>query len=579
MINTLLIVIALLAPAQDSSLVRLLKGGKIPAERQGTVIDMFGRRGTAADLTYLLGRVVAPEGFESTLRRRALDALADAARNRGTRPDGDLAPIMSLAADPALDPDTRARAARLAGLWTLPGALEPLAALASADATPAAVRAAAVEALANLGEPARARLESLDSDGRPTVVRALAVAALARHDLAAAADRAAALLAASSDADDLTPLVAAFVNRQGGPEALAAALARRHLAADPARRALRALYALGRADAPLVAALSAAAGLDAEVAPLSDSEMAALVAEVQASGDAARGERVFRRTDLNCLGCHAVAGVGNAIGPDLGPIGTTSPPDYLLRSLFTPDEAIKEQFHTLVILTVDGQVFHGIVADRDDQRVILKEATGATRAIPISEIEEEKPGGSLMPKGLTNLMTRGELVDLVRYLGELGRPGPYALPPAPVVRRWRVFRDVPADLQRGWPETVQVYLQLLNADAARWTPAYALHSGDLPLADLASTAGGPVLYLLAEVDVADAGDLVARLDDPAGVRLWVGSRVAEIDAAGAARFAPATGRQQLVLRVDTALRERPTLRLTVEPAPGSTARATPVGGP
>ena len=48
-------------------------------------------------------------------------------------------------------------------------------------------------------------------------------------------------------------------------------------------------------------------------------------------------------------------------------------------------------------------------------------------AIPSSSIEEQKPGGSLMPAGLTDTLTRGELADLVRFLSELGKIGPYAV--------------------------------------------------------------------------------------------------------------------------------------------------------
>ncbi|GIW88403.1 MAG: hypothetical protein KatS3mg108_2727 [Isosphaeraceae bacterium] len=578
MLNPALFLSILLLTAQDSPLVRLLKGGRVPPERQGAVVDLIARRGTAADLAYLLQQVADPNGFEPSVRLRALDALADAARQRATYPDGDRSAVLRLAADPQLAPDLRARATRLAGLWSLPDALDPLARLAADPASPLSVRTAAIEALADLGPHARGPLEALDTDAQPRVIRMAAVAALARFDLTAAAHRAAALLSESIDDEDLTPLLAAFVQRQRGPETLASALAARPLAADPAKRALRALYALGRADASLVAALSAAAGLDAEPPPPSDAEIAALVAEVQSSGDPARGERVFRRADLNCLGCHAIAGAGNSLGPDLGPIGTTSPPDYLLRSLFLPDEAIKEQYHTLVVLTTDGQIFHGILVDRDDQRVVLKDATGTTRSIPTADIEEEKPGGSLMPKGLTQLMTRGELVDLVRFLSELGRPGPFALPPPSLVRRWQVFRDVPPDLQQGWPESVQVSLQLLNADPQRWAPAFALHSGDLPLQELTGLAGGPVLYLQTQFELAEPGQMLAQFDDPSGLRLWFGARVVELDASGAARFDAPKGTHRLILRVDTASRSRPTLRLTLQPDAGSSARVVPAGG-
>ena len=132
-------------------------------------------------------------------------------------------------------------------------------------------------------------------------------------------------------------------------------------------------------------------------------------------------------------------------------VGQISPPDYIINSILNPDLAIKEQYNTLVVLTVEGQVFQGIVTDKDEQRVVLKDATGATRVVPVASIEDQKPGGSLMPKGLANLMTRAEFLDLVRFLSELGKPGPYAIRPVPAIQRWKVLKAVPTDLAKSVP--------------------------------------------------------------------------------------------------------------------------------
>ena len=64
--------------------------------------------------------------------------------------------------------------------------------------------------------------------------------------------------------------------------------------------------------------------------------MAQLIREV-ADGDAARGEDVFRRADLSCLKCHAVSQAGGQIGPDLSALGSTSPVDYIINSIYDPD--------------------------------------------------------------------------------------------------------------------------------------------------------------------------------------------------------------------------------------------------
>ena len=44
-----------------------------------------------------------------------------------------------------------------------------------------------------------------------------------------------------------------------------------------------------------------------------------------------------------------------------------------------------------------------------------------------------------MPEGLTDTLTRGELVDLVRFLSEMGKVGPFQVGKERVVRRWQVL--------------------------------------------------------------------------------------------------------------------------------------------
>jgi putative heme-binding domain-containing protein len=580
-----LVVFGLAGPARadepakaDSPLVKLLKGGRVPPERQPLVIDQIGRRGTADDLAYLYRQTAAPDGFAPAVRIKALDALAEAARTRKIAPKVDLAGLQRLISSPG-DPATRLAAIRLAGLWKAEGAGEALRKLATADQTDEATRAEALDALVAIsGDAARPAIEALTSADRPAGVRGLAVAALAKLDPKAAADQVLNLLREPPTGLDPTPMIAALLNRQGGADLLADTLRTGgKLPADSAKLALRAVYGLGRSDPALIAELTRAAGLDAEVKPLDAPALRQLIADVAAQGDPARGEQVFRRADLNCTKCHAVAGAGGGIGPDLSPIGSTSPVDYIINSIMLPDQAIKEQFHTLVVLTSEGQVYQGIVADRDDQRIVLKDANGETRAIPVADIEDQKEGGSLMPAGLVNLMTRDEFVDLVRFLSELGKPGPYAIRAQPTIQRWRVFRDVPDSLRQSIPETIQVHTELLNADPSHWVPYYALVSGDLPLEEPRSIAAGPVVYLLGEIELSAAGRLALRLDSAEGVALWLNSRPVAFEGDRAAIDA-AEGLQRLVFRVDTAARKAQTLRVEVSKPPGSEAQFTVIGG-
>ncbi len=432
------------APPADSALVRLLKSGRVPEARQGAIIEMIGKRGTAADLTFVYEQAVTPRGFSQPLKIKALEALAEAASNRGIRPEKNRDQLVSLIETKANAPATglEKAAVQLAGVWKLDAAADALRSLAVSVTLDEGLRREALNALAAIGgSVGRGQIAALAGPGQPVATRMLAVAALAKLDINSAAARAVDILTTSqTPATDLTPLIAAFLTRQGGADVLAAAIGQHPLTADAAKLALRSVYALGRADAALVTALSRAAGLSAETRTLSPAELNQLVAEVAANGDPARGERVFRRADLNCMSCHAVSKAGGEVGPDLSSIGQTSPSDYIINSILNPDQAIKEQYHTLVVQTSDGQVFQGIVTDKDEQRIVLKEATGAPRVVPTASVEDQKPGGSLMPKGLANLMTRAEFVDLVRFLSELGKPGPYAIRSIPTIQRWRVLK-------------------------------------------------------------------------------------------------------------------------------------------
>jgi putative heme-binding domain-containing protein len=568
-------------PAPESPLVKLIKSGRIPEARQGTIVEMIGKRGTVADLTFLYQQALAPGGFGPSVRTKVFEALAEAAANRNLRPLRDLDKLVPLIGAGPSQSDTRLLlpATRLAGLWKLEAAGVALAALAISPNADDSLRAEALDALATIGgKVGRSRIESLTWPDQPIAVRLVAVAALARLDQEPAASKAAEILAQPAAlACDLAPLLAAFLNRQGGGETLAAAIAHQTVPADSAKRALRAVYGLGRSDPGLVAALSRAAGISSQSKALSAGELTKLVVEVATKGDAARGELVFRRAALNCMSCHSLCKAGGDVGPDLSALGQTSPPDYIINSIIDPDQAIKEQYHTLIVLTSLGQVFQGIVTDKDDQRIVLKEATGAPRVVPVATIEDQKAGGSLMPKGLVNLMTRSEFVDLVRFLSELGKPGPFAIQSTPAIQRWKVLKTVPQSLSTSVPAPDVFRDQVLRAGPDRWESVYAKVAGSLPLDELDSATSRRILYLHGEINVTAGGAIRIALDSAEGANLWVDGGPAPA-AARTVTSDLAAGTHAITIRVDRRARTSREIKLEVDKPSGSTAEFTVVGG-
>ena len=564
----------------ESPLVKALKANKVPEERMGPIVASITKRGSAADLAYILNRAVAPDGFSAEVRLKALESLAESALSSKTRPDGDLSVIASLIAPEGTkaDPALRSIGLKLAGEWKVRALSGTLAKLVADQSVDAQTHGLAFEALASIGDDAsKAVITREASSGTSKASRMMAVAALAKLDPKAASAKAAELVRDAEKGQDFTPLLAPFLNRQGGADLLASALGEQQIPSDNAKLALRAIYALGRADESVIAVLSKSAGLEAETKPPSAEDMQKLIADVTAKGDAARGERIFRRPELNCIKCHALSGAGGGVGPELSAVGLSSPIEFVINSILMPDQAIKEQYHTLIVATADGQVFQGIVADKDEQKVVLREATGELRTVPASEIEDSKPGGSLMPKGLANLLTRDEFLDVVKFVSELGKPGPYAIHAVPTIQRWMMMKTVPEDLAKAVPDAGAFVAKIRDSDPSQWTPVYAFTSGVLPLDEFAAAAKSPVVYLQGFVDVSVPGPVMFRFEKSSeGVHAWLDdAALSEVE-----KSMPelAAGRHTLTLRIDTNAADKTDLKVGVVKLPGSAVEFVVVGG-
>lgn len=554
-------------------LLKLLQSGRLPPERQPAVVEMVCKKGNAQDLAFVFSQVLDPQAYSPELRRMALGFLADAARINKVKPDGDLSAIKQLLAESeaANDPAYALTVIRLASLWQVPAISEDLGRIATAEDADARLRAAAIDGLVTVGDGAsKATIEQLAAPGRATPVRFLAISALASIDLEAAARQASDALAASTPKDDPTGLIEAFLNRKNGADALAAAIASAPLPRDVAKVALRTMYSAGRSDADLSDVLSKAAGIALDEPPPTGEALKKICDEVLAKGDPARGERIFRRADVNCLKCHSVSGGGGTVGPELGPIGGTSPIDYIVNSVLNPNLAIKEQFATRIVTTVDGQAFTGVVVDRNDNELKLKDANGAIIVIPTADIDEEAAGKSLMPQGLTKFLTHDELLDLARFLSELGKAGPYAVRTTPTVQRWRVMKDPPARLAAEVPNVEVLRELVFAAPPDAWTPAFGKVAGALPLEELRSADGDTVLFLQNDFNLVEAGSVGLRVDCPSPTYIWIDALPFDTRQDITAELAK--GPHTLTIRVSFGGEDAPELRAEFFKPDGSTAQ-------
>jgi putative heme-binding domain-containing protein len=585
------------SPSPAAPLVKLMQSGKLPAERIGMVAGMVCDKGNADDLAFLYQQAIDAKAWPKETRLKVLDLLIDAAQNRKVIPSGDLSALKNLVlpSEATKDETLQLKAIHLAGLWKVKSLAGDLRTLALTSPNLSRQQTAAIESLGVVGGPeSKAALEKLAAAGQPLPLRYMVIVALAKVDVNAAAKAAAAALADGTPQDDPGTMLDEFLNRKNGPELLAAAIGNVKLKRDVARLALRYMFSVGHSEAVLSDLLSKAADVPANPPLPTEPEVQAITAEVVAKGDPARGEEIFRRADISCMRCHSVCKAGGDVGPELSAVGSTSPPDYVVRSILNPSAQIKEEFLTRVILTNGGIQYVGIVKDRKNGQVTLRDAAGKTIIIAADDIDTETEGRSLMPEGLTKFLTHQEFLDLASFVSQLGRPGPYAVRIKPVIQRWRVLRNVPAEIASETPNVEMLRIHVLDAKPEDWAPVYAKVSGVLPLADAESLTAGAkggasaapkAIYLQGEFDVTEAGPMTVNNTVPAGTTAWIDADPYDGDTARKITLDLPVGHHKLTLRVPIGPNSAGSasdgngVSVELSKAANSAAQFQPLGGP
>ena len=362
-----------------------------------------------------------------------------------------VAPLVATAAasdDPAL------RRAALAAV--LPAAAAPatpahFAALASfLDAVEA--RGGITEDVRNAVAPALDAARRLAADGAaPAYDRAAAVRLLGRRDAAAADVEMLCDLAASAPAGELRTAALAALRRQTGP-AVAGRLVARWRAVSPAARAdlvgllltrdewsaalLAAVKAgtVARGEIPLAErqrlATSGAASLRslaAEVFPPqgggSRAEVVARYASVSAlAGDASRGREFFAR---DCAACHALGGVGHAVGPDLAALRGKDA-DYFVQNILDPAAVVEPRFVYYQVVTNDRRQITGVIQSDTQSGITLLSGNGVAETVARADVKEVRASGtSMMPEGFEASYTPQQMADLVAFLKSGDPPKPF----------------------------------------------------------------------------------------------------------------------------------------------------------
>ncbi|MBL8850414.1 MAG: PQQ-dependent sugar dehydrogenase, partial [Planctomycetaceae bacterium] len=138
-------------------------------------------------------------------------------------------------------------------------------------------------------------------------------------------------------------------------------------------------------------------------------------------GDRTRGRRLFLETNgVLCKSCHKLEGQGTEVGPDLAQIGKKYERSKILDNILSPSREIDPKFTVYLAVTNDGRVLNGIMVEKTDATVSLKDNLGKVTQIKTEDIDTLTPQQqSLMPDLLLREMTADQVADLLAYLSSL----------------------------------------------------------------------------------------------------------------------------------------------------------------
>ncbi|HQR05952.1 MAG TPA: c-type cytochrome, partial [Gemmatales bacterium] len=541
------------SPELVEPLLKYLQQNDLKGETADALWNQVAQLGGPKELQILWEQCL-DSNLSDDQRLKRLQALEVAASQRKVRPHGDVVSVKELISSNKVQ--FVHSAIRLCGLWDVESLRGSINELATKENTSIDLRTAAFDALTEFiltdKSKNRRKLEMAESSESKTKLKEIfesekvirgaslnnkqkaiqieALQRVVRFDPYGGALGIVILMNEAKEGD-LSRVLPPLLQTKNGAPLLVQALEASHanIPPDVAKTAIRIARSTGQVHQPLIDALAKAGKLNTAKWEATPVVMKDLLEGVAKDGNAARGELIYRRKELNCLKCHGIGGSGGQIGPDMTSIGASAQPDYLIESLLLPSKAIKENFNTTVISTVDGKVLTGIKQRENKDELILRDAEGADVKIPIKDIEGRADGKSLMPEGLVDGLTRGELVDLVRFLTELGKVGNYSVGTTRVARTWETL--VPNAAANEAIMRNRLAGAVMMPKGLIWSSEYATVGGLLPLDTILdvyvrkkgewSGIDTQIGFARTKLEVGTAGEVQLSLNDAKGMQMWL----------------------------------------------------------
>ena len=510
-------------PEAVEQLIKLYAQGQVPEEYQKGVLTSIARSGLKSDMNMLLDLAVQNKDKNVLLQ---LTALEDAARQRNLKPDKNPERIAGFIGNE--QEDVNLIAIRLIGLWKLDQLNDRLTALIKTG-SPASKKVALSSLAAIDKDKAIKMMTDMTGPKNAPEIRVLATAQLAAFNPVEAARLGTDLMRTLPAEQDISEIFIALIANKPGTVALTDAITAKKIPEAFARTGTQLVQTRviwNRQRQSDVLALKAkleeysgSSSDDKMPQELSDKDIASLAKQVTEKADPEKGELIFRRTELNCTSCHAIGGAGGRIGPDLSSLGTSSPPETIIRSILYPNASIKEGYDLKHVVKNDGSEMMGYLASDGASDIVIRDVTGKEISIAKSQVKlVEKVPGSLMPPGLTAGLDKDEFINLIGFLSKMGESGKFRVPTARFVRRWNTVAST-KDLVKKIATDGPAYLSKDNAKAS-FEPIYSKVAGDIPLNEL------PVIevstskrysFIKFEIEVLTKGNVSLALNSTAGL--------------------------------------------------------------
>ncbi len=141
-------------------------------------------------------------------------------------------------------------------------------------------------------------------------------------------------------------------------------------------------------------------------------------AAAQKGGDPKAGQELFLRAA--CIACHTINADEPVKGPVLSAVAKIYDRAALTESILKPNAKMAQGFESAWIKTKKGEQFDGFVTREAADSLDLRNVAGQTIYLQKADIAERgRREQSIMPEGLMNAFTPGELANLLAWIESL----------------------------------------------------------------------------------------------------------------------------------------------------------------